>query len=365
MPFLLSRLLARFGLLRSWATPVVVIVFVFVTSWPLMALAEPTGSTLVQPANYWWYFVVTASTVGYGDFFPKTAAGHVVGVYVIVGGIVALTTVFTKLASILDEVRGRRMQGTIATDAAGHTVLLGYQPGRTERIIGELLADGVHSIVLGAWDEVSSHPLPEQGLDFVRGELTDEEVLRRAGVHRARVVLVDARDDNEALAVAVVVAHLNATAHKVVTLRDMSRAALVRHVDGNIRCVQWHSPRMITEELTSPGIAEVYAELMTHGGADTYSVTLPESLGSVLVDRCQTALGRQHGAIVLAARSGDRLMVNPDWRTELSPGAVLYYISPRRLTVQQIRQALHQSRRSTTASCTTLSGQKLAQGSER
>lgn len=348
MPFFLFRLLARFGLLRRWETPVVVIVVVFATSWPLMALAEPAGSKLVEPANYWWYFVVTASTVGYGDFYPKTAAGHVIGVYVIVGGIVALTTVFTKMASVLEEIRGRHMQGTITTDAAGHTVLLGYQPGRTERIVGELLADGSRRIVLGAWDEAGSHPMPGQGVDFVRGDLTDDEVLRRAGVHRARVVLVDARDDNEALAVAVTAVHLSATAHKVVTLRDMARAALVRHVDGDIRCVQWHSPRMITEELTSPGIAEVYTELMTHGGSNTYSVALPESLGPVLVDHCQTALGRHHGAIVLAARSGGSLVVNPDWRTELAPGAVLYYISPGRLTAEQISQALGSSGRAAT-----------------
>lgn len=340
MLFFLSRLLARLGLLRSWATPISVVIFVFLTSWPLMALAEPAGSELVKPANFWWYFIVSAATVGYGDYTPTTAAGHLVGGYMIMGGIVTLTTVFTKLASVLDQAKGRLMQGMITTSASGHTVLVGYQSGRTGRIAGELLADGSRRVVLCAWDEVESHPLPGHPLEFVRGDLTDEEVLRRAGVHRARSILVDVRDDNEALAVAVTVAHLNTTAHKVITLRDLSRAALVRHVDPNIRCVQWHSPRMITEELISPGIAEVYAELMTHGGASTYSIVLPESLGPVLVDRCQTALGRRYGAIVLAARTGDDLVVNPGWNSELAAGSTLYYICPDRLTAEQISDAL-------------------------
>lgn len=340
MPFFLAQLLSRLRLLRTWATPIAVIVFVFVTSWPLMALAEPVGSKLVEPANYWWYFAVTASTVGYGDYFPQTGAGHAVGIYVIVGGIVTLTTVFTKLASALDEARGRRMQGTTTIDASGHVVLLGYQAGRTERIVRELVADGDKSIVLCAWEDVATHPMPEHGLDFVRGELTEDLVLRRAGVDRAGAVLVDARDDNEALAIAVVVAHLNSEAHVVVTLRDMNRSTLLRHVDDNIRCLQWHSPRMITEELTSPGIAEVYRELMTHGGSNTYSVPLPASLGPVLVEHCQTVLCREHGALVLAARSAGQLLVNPDWRTELAEGSVLYYVSPQRLTGDQITQAL-------------------------
>jgi Trk K+ transport system NAD-binding subunit len=340
VPFFLSRLLTRIMLLTSWATPIAVVAVVFVTSWPLMVLAEPAGSQIVQPANYWWYFVVTAATVGYGDLYPTTGAGHAVGAYVIVGGIATLTTMFTKLASVLERTKGQRMQGAIRTNASGHIVLLGYTPGRTERIAGQLLAEDGTGLVLCAWDEVATHPMADKHTEFVRGELTDLEVLRRAGVHRARAVLIDAREDNEALAIAVTVDHVRTGAHVVVTLRDLERASLLRYVNADIRCVQWHTPRMITEELTSPGIAEVYAELMTHGGANTYSVRLPESLGPVRVEHCQSALGRRHGATLLAARSDGQLLVNPHWQTELAGGTVLYYISPHRLTPEQFAQAL-------------------------
>ena len=339
MPFLLARLLARLSLLTKWATPMVVIAFVFVTSWPLMALAEPAGSALVQPGNYWWYFVVTAATVGYGDFFPETGLGHAVGAYVIVGGIATLTTVFTKLASMIEQTKGRRMQGSITVTVSDHVVVLGYTPGRTERIVSQLLSDEC-TVVLCAWDEVGTHPMPEHGVDFVRGDLTEEATLRRAAVPAANTVLVDARDDNEALAIAVTVHHVNPGVHLVVPLRDMDRATLLRRINENIRCVQWHTPRMITEELTTPGIAEVYAELMTYGGANTYSLRLPGSLGPVLVERCQIALGRHHGATVLAARTDDRLLVNPPWQAELPAGSVLYYVSPRPLTAAQVSEAL-------------------------
>jgi voltage-gated potassium channel len=60
-----------------------------------MALVEPATTRSPGPANYWWYFVVTAATVGYGDFFP-TAPAALVGAYVIVGGIVTLTLLFTS-----------------------------------------------------------------------------------------------------------------------------------------------------------------------------------------------------------------------------------------------------------------------------
>ena len=341
MPYFLARLLARFTLLNSWATPFLVVVFVFATSWPLMTLAEPPGSDIVQPANYWWYFVVTAATVGYGDHFPATAAGHLVGAYVIVGGIATLTTVFTKLASVLEQAKGRRMQGGITVTVSDHVVLLGYTPGRTERIVSQLIADDCGELVLCGWEDVGTHPMPDQPVIFVRGDLTEEEVLLRAGVRRARAVLVDARDDNEALAVAVTVDHVHRDTHVVVALRDMARASLLHYVSERVRCVQWHTPRMLVEELTSPGIAEVYTDLMTHGGANTYTIELPDSVGPVLVEHCQTALGRRCGATLLAARADGQLLVNPGWQTELPPGAVLYYISPRRLTDSELTRVLH------------------------
>ncbi|MBB6346735.1 NAD-binding protein [Nonomuraea muscovyensis] len=340
MPIFIARLLARLTLLGTWWTPVLVFGVVFVTSWPLMTLVEPAGSALVEPGNYWWYFVVTASTVGYGDFTPETTAGHVVGAYVIVGGIATLTTVFTRLAAVLERGRGQRMRGAVTVDASGHIVLLGYTPGRTEQMTDELMADGTTRVVVCAWEEVRTHPMPERGVEFVRGDLTDESVLRRAGVHRALSVLVDARDDNEALAVALTADHVTEGAHLVVALRDLHRARHLRYVAESLSCVQWHSPFMITEELRDPGITEIYSELMTHGGAGTHSVRLPASLGAVPVERCQTALGRLYGATMLAARSGDALLVNPDWSSELPAGAVLYYIGARRLTTDELATAL-------------------------
>ncbi|MBG0818088.1 ion channel [Planomonospora sp. ID82291] len=344
MPIFLGRLLARLAALSAWWTPVAVFGVVFATSWPLMALAEPPGSRIVEPANYWWYFVVTAATVGYGDFSPTSDAGRAVGAYVIVGGIATLTTVFTRLTAVMERAKGRRMQGAVTVEAADHIVLLGYTPGRTEQIVDELAAEGPCDLVLCAWDDVSTHPMPGRAVAFVRGDPTHDEVLRRAGVQRARSVLVDVRDDNEALAVAVTADHVAEGAHLVVALRDIGRVRNVRYVNENVRCVQWHSPHMITEELKDPGITEVYADLMTHGGAGTYSTRLPGSLGPVPVERCLIALGRAYGATLLAARTEAGLVVNPGWRTELPAGAVLYYVGTHRLTPEQIIRALGENR---------------------
>lgn len=340
MPFVLSRLLRRLEHARMWALPALIIVAVFLTSWPLMMWAEPADNAITAVENYWWWFIVTASTVGYGDFFPTTVGGHLVGVYVIIGGIVTLTTLFTRIASAIENAKGQRMKGQTDLDMSDHLVIVGYTPGRTERLLQEITADGIRPVALCAWDDVPENPLSEQTeLGFVRGDLTQEEVLRRAGVHCASRVLIDARDDNEALALAVAVTHVNPDAHTVVTLRDMSRAQNFSYVDDDVRCVQWHSPRLATEELQDPGIAVIYADLMSHGGRNTYSTPLPANHSEVPFGQIQTAMG-QHFATTVLAVQHDGAVLNPGWDSPLPTGSVLYYVGGRRLSPEEISKAL-------------------------
>jgi voltage-gated potassium channel len=335
----LSRLSRLVGSrLHGWRLPSVVIVLVFLTSWPAMALVEPPDSGIAAPGTYWWYFVVTAATVGYGDFFPVTPAGHVVGTYVIVGGIVTLTLLFTRLADYLQSVRGKRRRGVVALELADHVVVLGYVPGRTERMLAELCAEASVRIVLCAWDDVPEHPVPEDpAVSFVRGDLTRADVMTRACIGRARTVIVDGRDDNETLAIAVAVDHANPAVQMVAALRDLDRRESLRYVNPRIACVQWHMPSLITEEALDPGITEVYSDLMSSGGhGNTYSVRLPAGHGFASFGDCQTHFGRAFGATVLAIRGAAGLTVSPPWDVPVPEGTTLYYAGRSRITAGDV-----------------------------
>lgn len=319
--------------LRGWRLPLAVVLVVFPSSWLAMWLAEPADNEITAPANYWWWFLVTSSTVGYGDFYPRTGLGHLVGAYVILGGVVTLTILFTQLAAYLQAVRGRRMKGLVRLDLSGHTVILGYHPGRTERMVDELCAEGDISLVLVGWDEVGEDPMPERAeVRFVRGDPTGEAVLARAAVPAAATVLVDGRDDNETLAIALAVDHTNPRVHTVVALHDMRRREQFGYLNPGIQCVQWHLPNLITEEALDPGITQVYAELMTSEGAgNTYSVRLPDELAGRSFGDCQTRFGQRWSAILIAVHDGARLAVSPAWDSPVAAGSTLYYLAERRI----------------------------------
>jgi voltage-gated potassium channel len=331
----LARLLrAR---LRGWRLPLAVALGVFLISWAAMAIFEP-GSGLASPRTYWWYFVVTAATVGYGDQFPVSTGGRLVGLFVIVGGIVTLTLLFTQLATALQSVRSRRARGVVALDLDNHVVLLGWTPGRSERIIAELTAENRFQVALCAWDDVAENPLPDEpAVHFVRGDLTRDDVMQRACVGRARTAVIDGRDDNETLAIAVAVDHANADIHMVAALRDVTRLESLRYVNENVQVVQWHVPSMLVEEATDPGIAQVYSDLMSSGGhGNTYSLRVPADFGHRTFGDCQTWFGRTFAATLLALRTGRELLVSPPWDTPVPVDATLYYVAAERIDARRL-----------------------------
>ncbi|WP_346622750.1 potassium channel family protein [Blastococcus montanus] len=339
MPFLIHRLSRFMRLrLRGWRLPLAVAVAVFLTSWLAMVLVEPAGGDITAPGTYWWYFLVTAATVGYGDVFPTSIGGRLVGAYVIVGGIVTLTLLFTRLSDALQSLRFRRLRGVVPLELFDHLVLLGYWPGRTERIIAELTAEGRYQVALAAWDDVPENPMPDHpAVHFVRGDLTHEDVMDRACVPAARTVVIDGRDDNETLAIAVAVVHANPDVHVVAAVRDLERAENLRYVSARVQVVQWHMPFLLTEEATDPGIAQIYSDLMRSGGrGNTYSLVVPAGFAHTTFGDCQTWFGREFGATVLALRGPDGLAVSPAWSTAVPVGATLYYVAGRRIPAREL-----------------------------
>lgn len=95
---------------------------------------------IVTGGDALWWALVTMATVGYGDMFPVTAAGRVVGAFVIVMGVIMFTTLTSFMAQwfLADRQRplARAVPAALPTPA-GHVAEIQSLLAQLERDAGD------------------------------------------------------------------------------------------------------------------------------------------------------------------------------------------------------------------------------------
>jgi len=149
-------------------------------------------------ADAFYFTVVTASTVGYGDITPASTIGELFAVSVLVVGVTSFTAALGALFAPLLEARFATALGRM-TDSQlelleDHVVVLGYGD-LTEPILSELADAKVDFVVVAKPDNENIPELKERDLPLVVADPSDEEPLRRVHVDRARAVVAATNDD--------------------------------------------------------------------------------------------------------------------------------------------------------------------------
>jgi voltage-gated potassium channel len=199
---------------------------------------------------------------------PATTAGEitstlliVVGVGTLFYGLVTVTEFFVAghLAELLHERRTQRM-----IDATSdHFIICGY--GRVGRQVArDLRAAGVRYVIIDP-DPENLEKAEGVGIRLIEGEASNDDVLRRAGVERARAVIACVDSDAENIFITLTVRELNpkaavvarasvedseskllrAGAHRVISPykssgSEMARLALHPQVSGAIEVAADH-----------------------------------------------------------------------------------------------------------------------------
>ncbi|MGW2381874.1 potassium channel family protein [Streptomyces sp. NPDC001658] len=154
----IAALLGREGrslhLRAAGGATVVLLVVMLTGSWAVVAAEQGArGANLTTYPRALWWSVETATTVGYGDFFPVTPWGRVVGTVVMVVGITTYGIVTAALATWFVG-REQRRRRHVAHDAH----VLGEE---TARVLRERF-DRLERLVAG--EEAGRGSAPDPGL---------------------------------------------------------------------------------------------------------------------------------------------------------------------------------------------------------
>ena len=163
------------------------------------------GKITEGEAPFWWA-IVTMTTVGYGDFAPKTPEGRMFAVLVMFAGI-SLTAMFTAIiSSIFVAKRIREEKGLEKVNIKNHIILCGWNRN-ADKIIHSIqyLAEAPRKniVLINDLDEEEIERLKTRyrkiRLHFVVGDFTSEQVLGKANLEAAETVIIIPSDINDSI----------------------------------------------------------------------------------------------------------------------------------------------------------------------
>ena len=336
----LGRVVYRHIAEVTWPAIGVIALAHYVTSWGLMALTE--GAEIAAPSVYWYFYLVTSTTVGYGDLSPSSTFGRFVAVvWVMPGGIALFTSVIAKIVQSTAGYWRKRMRGLgDYRDLSDHTVILGWAGDRTRRMVSFLRGDSKDREIVLVADQAIENPMPEQ-VHFVRGEtMTHADVLERAGISTAGRAIILGRDDNETLAAGLAVAARNPNLHVAAFFHDEAIADLLKAHCPHAECLLPMSIELLVRTANDPGSSRVPKTLLSTLVSPTlYSVTVPERGLQFAFGNVFRALKRHHHATALGVSAGqpnEPLTLNPPDDRAVQSGDILYYMADRRISASAL-----------------------------
>ena len=317
---------------HAWTTLLITIAFTYLVGF--LGMLAFNEAVIID--NYSWWFVVTITTVGYGDFAPSSTGGRVIAGFIMASGIGAVAVIIGKLSELIIGVANKKNKGLATMSTENHTLLMGYRQGSTEKVITELLENNPDEQIILCSEEQDTNPLSNSEIVFIRGELASEDVLIRSSAHKARNIIIHGRDDNQTFITAFAFRDINHSAHMVCYLNNEDHYnKIIKLPADDISLNQVILPvnvYLMAQELQDRESSTVIQQLISNlNGENLYRFDIDTSSNfSSDFEHVFFNMKLKYDAMALAIKE-DKVVVNPSLTTPIRPGMAIFYTAPRRI----------------------------------
>jgi voltage-gated potassium channel len=289
--------------------------------------------------EWFWSTFFTMISGDFVEFKPTTAAGKILVTMLILFGIGFVGIVTANIASALVVEKLEAGRGMKKLHLRNHVLVCGWNSG-AQTVVEELIA-AVNGREVAIIADTEDCPLPDAGpkVHFVRGDCTDEEVLKRANAPQAHtaIALADTSggrtyDDADARTILTVltVETLNRDVYTCAELvHHKNRIHLERvHVDEVVVSGDYGG-KILAHSALYHGISQVLSELLaaTEESSEFYRVPVPADVRGRDFEAALDYFRREHRAVVIAVVRDEVAHVNPEVGFALADGDELVVIA--------------------------------------
>ena len=180
-----------------------------VTALFVITAAGTIGYMLIEGWSFMdaiYMTIITITTVGYDEVYPLSDGGRIFGIFLMVGGVGgALYTLTAMVAYVVEgelgTTLGRRQMKNRIAKLKDHFILCGY--GKVGQEIARVFAEEQVSFVAIDNDPESTARAEEDDIPYLLADATSDDVLKEAGLERARGLVIALASDADTTYIAL------------------------------------------------------------------------------------------------------------------------------------------------------------------
>lgn len=272
--------------------------------------------------------VITIASVGFKEVHDLSPNGRIFTIILIICGVGSVAYALTAVAKIvlegeIKEIFGRKRLEKKIKELKNHYIVCGY--GRMGKIIcRELRAKNIKFVAIEKKPDIF---VEKEDLLIFEGDATKDEILKEAGIERAKGLISVLPTDAENLFVVLSARELNPDLFIVARAgEEGSEQKLLRAGADRVVSPYHIGGLRIAHTILKPAVVDFIEFATKSGNIDLQMEELTVQEGSKLagftLDEC--GIGRDLGIIIVAIKktTGD-MKFNPTFRTSIKAGDTL------------------------------------------
>lgn len=229
-------------------------------------------SNLTTYPNAIWYSLATLTTVGYGDLFPGTIHGRMIGYILMLTSIFIFGLLIGQLTTLMTTIRENKKHGYSGTNFQNHAVIIGWNDFGWH-VVDQLVGVGRKvAVVTNRKDDVEliREKYSAKNVFVLFCDFNNYDLLKKSNIENAAITFINLEDDTEKLVYVLNMKKVFPDTEFVVTLEngDLKNTFLSAGVSNTIS-TQEISSKLLASYMFEPDVASFSESIMSYAQSDT------------------------------------------------------------------------------------------------